>query len=186
MADSNLPDPGPAEAAADAITQVSLNTSLLFALLSISVPVLGLVFAGLRLHRQRILALEHNLDIQQRLNELALANDKNLKAAFCSVRDDGEYDEDGAREVFFHYLRLNRIYRAWVLWQNWVLRSEDFLQIIDSYAGTLKKAAPMFDSLRHRGYPPAFIAELTRAVDKAEAPPLIDLKQIGQSYRKNG
>ena len=183
MADNAIPLTSPPDAvlAPPAVINADLSSDPFITALPIIVGLIGIVFAYLRLRQQRILALEGNLAVQQHLNELALASSENLKAAFMSVRDDGEYDEEGAREVFFHYLRLNRIYRAWILWQNWVLRREDYHQIVECYAGTLKKAAPLFDHLRHRGYPPKFIAELKRIVDRAETPPLIDLKKISQS-----
>lgn len=135
----------------------------------------AIFFACLQLYQQRIFALERNIDILQRLNETALSSPENLKAAFTSVRDDGQYRPEEAREVYFHFLRLNRLYRAWLLRKAWALRRRDYDLVMDNYAGMLKKAEPMLGELRHRGYPEAFIADLKTAVANASLPPLIVL-----------
>ncbi|MEE3072456.1 MAG: hypothetical protein VX378_15265, partial [Pseudomonadota bacterium] len=111
-----------------------------------------------------------------RLNELALANDENLKAALSSVKDIGEFDPVAARELFFHWHRINRMYRAWFLWKKWVIRKKDYENIVKNYATTLRlKAGPQLATLGQRGYENDFIIDLMAAIKNAKDPDAIDV-----------
>ncbi|MEL7106097.1 MAG: hypothetical protein AAGM21_09255 [Pseudomonadota bacterium] len=134
---------------------------------SLVLPAIALVFVFLQFRQQRILALEQNLDILQRLNEIALESPENLKAAVTSVAPDAAYDEEESRKIFFHYLRINRLYRAWILRRNFVLRDRDYRDIMDNYAGTLRGILPYWDSLQKRGYSEKFFKDLRKEVEKA-------------------
>lgn len=164
-----------AQAVSTQVQQSYLSNDALMVLVTLLAAGITAFFAWQRHRQERIFALERNLDIQQRLNEIALSSEENLKAAFTSVRDDGVYDQEKAREVFFHFMRLNRMYRAWVLWKNRVLKKEDYELIVGNYARTLVKAEPLLNDLRYRGYDENFVRDLKVFMAGKDAPPLIPL-----------
>ena len=122
--------------------------------------------------QQRLSMIENNLDVLQRLNEVALSSPENLEAAFTSVnRTDeksGQYNEKAARKVFFHYLRINRMYRAWLLKKNGLMEDDEYNLIVDNYAGTLKRAQTQMKLLSKRGYDDSFIEEITELIKAAD------------------
>ncbi len=130
--------------------------------------------------QQRISMIENNLDVLQRLNETALSSEENLEAAFTSVNKSdeatGAYNARAARQVFFHYLRINRMYRAWLLKKNDLMTIEEYNLIVKNYAGTLKRALPQMTLLSKRGYDNEFIEEIIKIVDESEVAPQIILK----------
>lgn len=122
--------------------------------------------------QQRILMIENNLDVLQRLNEIALSSPENLEAAFTSVNRTNDstvkYNEKAARKVFFHYLRINRMYRAWLLKDNELMKQEEYDLIVNNYAGTLKRAQTQMKLLSKRGYDDRFIEEIDALITDAD------------------
>lgn len=154
----------------------------------------AIFFGWIAIRQQRMQVIEGNIDVLQRLNETALSNSQNLEAAFTSVishedaaRKEGLYqgettfekeiiwDEEEAREIFFHFLRINRMYRAWLYHDGGIMSSIQYLQIVGNYAGTLKRAAKEYhlDRLAERGYDPRFITELERRIREANEPKVL-------------
>lgn len=124
--------------------------------------------------KDRMAALEQNFEVLQQFNELALQSDDNLIAAMKSVVPDDELTAERARIVFFHYLRMNRMLRAYEFGRVGALRNSDVERIIDSYAPALKEAAADFHVLRQRGYPEDFIDFVSKRIEKFERAPRLD------------
>lgn len=120
--------------------------------------------------KDRIAAMEQNFDVLQRLNETALQNDKNLMSAIRSATPDDEVKPEEARRIFFHYLRINRLMRAYEYGRIGVLKQEDVDRIFQSYAATLCTALPLLDGLAERRYPSDFIDDLRKEIALAEPP----------------
>jgi len=121
--------------------------------------------------KDRINVLEQNYDVLQRLNEAALLNDENLRAAVLSVRPDDRINLDDARIIFFQYLRINRLYRAYEFFRLKVIDDDELDRIWDSYVSTLVNSEAVIQGLSARGYPKDFVAELLKRVRAAQAPP---------------
>lgn len=128
---------------------------------------------------QRLSAFEQNFDVLQRLNQLALSSEKNVIAAVKSVRTEDDIGADEARIVFFHFLRINRMLRAWKYRNEGVISNIEYQEIIENYAGTLKEAkeeqsGKLIDALKQRGYPRQFMIDLSQAIDSSDYPTRFD------------
>ena len=73
--------------------------------------------------------------------------------------------------VFFHYLRLNRMFRLYEYERLNFINEDEFRRIFDSYKGTLIDALPLLDKLAQRGYPKDFVVFLRENVNEEDRAP---------------
>lgn len=101
--------------------------------------IIGALFSGfvaLIVHlysrrQNRAAILEQSFNALQRINEAALRSDENLIAAINSVRGDETVDVGQARIYYFHYMRINRLFRAYEYWNNGLISKKTAMRIID-------------------------------------------------------
>ena len=156
----------------ESTNQIGLSAQFIFQLLpTIVIATISVIVYFKNKRKDQITALERNFDVLQRLNETALESKQNLEAAVKSVHADDTVEAPQARIIFFHYLRINRLHRAWEYQQIGVLKKSDMDRIFENYAGTLKSAQFVIGELCERGYPKDFVRDLKDAVEKAKKPP---------------
>ena len=125
----------------------------LFALATIVIATLVFLYTR---RKDKISILESSFEYLQRINEKALESDANLIAAFKTVSSKEEISVDNARLVYFHFMRINRIFRVYEYMRKGFLGRKEALRVIDSYLPLIKEAEPLLPQLTKRGYPPDF------------------------------
>lgn len=123
--------------------------------------------------RRRFDILEQSFDVLQRVNEKALESDDNLCAAILSGNPGDKTSVEEARIVYFHYMRINRMFRAYEYMKGGYLSEADADRIIKPHLGTLKPVMPKLRAILARGYPPDFIEYLLGRVSSAALLPVI-------------
>ena len=118
--------------------------------------------------------IEQNFDVLQRLNEAALQSGTHARAAMQSVNPDENLPEHDALVVFFHYHRLNRVFRIFEYKRHGFIEEEEFWRVFVAYRGTLLEALKIIDRLKKRGYPEDFIDFLKKNVKEEHRAPKID------------
>lgn len=122
--------------------------------------------------------LEQSFDVLQRINEKALESNSNVIAAMKSGNPEESTDAADALIVYFHYMRINRMFRAYEYWKGNFITTEQRDRIIVPHLGTLKPILEQLPIIMQRGYPKDFIEFLVTEVKKAKVPDLINLESI--------
>lgn len=117
--------------------------------------------------------LEQSFDLMQRLNEVALSSDDNLIAAIKSGNPLDNTGVEAGREIYFHYMRINRLVRAYEYHRGGFLSLEQRDRIIDNHISTLRPILANLDAILARGYPDDFKRFLREELKNAEAIPVI-------------
>lgn len=123
--------------------------------------------------RARFDIMEQSFDALQRINEKALDSDLNLLAAIQSGNPLDRTGEDEARLIYFYYMRINRVFRAYEYRRGKFINQRQADRIMQPAIGTLKGALPKIDAILSRGYPEDFIVWLKKRIENADAPKLI-------------
>lgn len=131
-------------------------------------PVFLGVIALLYQHRQkRFEILEQSFDVMQRVNELVVSSDENVVAGLPSIQGD-EIDKFAARRMYFTYMRINRIFRAYEYRRGFFLSRKERDRIVDSYIGSLAGNPLLNEEFLERGYPPDFRKFLLKRLETAK------------------
>lgn len=117
--------------------------------------------------------LEQSFDVLQRINEKALESSENSLAAVRSCNPDDKTTAEQARIIYFHYMRINRIFRAYEYVRGGYLSQELGDRIIEPHLGTLVSVLPILPSIMERGYPPDFREYLIGRVKQTRISSLI-------------
>jgi len=125
----------------------------------------GVFFWGLR--QRQFDFLEQSFDLLQRINEKALENDKNAIAAIKSGNPNDNTKAEEARIIYFHYMRINRMFRAYEYRRGWFITTKQRDRIINPHLGTLKPVLEKLPAILDRGYPPDFRDFLIKRVSNA-------------------
>jgi hypothetical protein len=112
--------------------------------------------------------LEQSFDALQRINEKALESDENVLAAIRSANPADETSAEEGRHIYFHYMRINRIFRAYEFMRGGFLGPSDAERIIGPQLGTLVSIVPQLPPILERGYPADFRDYLLQRVSAAE------------------
>lgn len=110
--------------------------------------------------------IEQSFDVLQRVNEKALSSDENLMAAVRSLAPDDALAIDKAREIYFHFMRLNRVYRVWEYRRRRLIRKSEAQAFYAATLPTLYHAQFLLDRICERGYPTDFQKFLQRELRK--------------------
>ena len=138
------------------ITAVSTTVAAVF--------VVGVFFYNRRQHRFDF--IERSFDVLQRVNEKALESPENALAAIRSATPNDETDEDEAMLIYFHYMRINRIFRAYEYWNGGFITEEQRDRISSSQIKMLVPIKDKLERMLERGYPPDFHEWLLPLVKK--------------------
>ena len=95
------------------IVHVDVFMTSVAALMSVISAMIVLVIYFRSKRQFRVEFLENSFDLLLRLNEKALESDKNLAAVLKSINRADETGIEEARILYFHYMRINRTYRAY-------------------------------------------------------------------------
>lgn len=125
--------------------------------------------------RARFNIMEQSFDALQRINEKALESDLNLLAAIQSANPMDKTPVDEARIIYFHYMRINRIFKAYEYRRGRFISQRQANRIMQPHFGALKGAMPKFDAIMARGYPEDFTVWLKKKIEKSEAPSLLSI-----------
>lgn len=123
--------------------------------------------------RRRFEILEQSFDVLQRLNEKALETDSNLRAAILSGHPEDQTPIDEARIIYFHYMRINRMFRAYEYLRGGYITRFEADRIMAPHLGTLKPIAQKLPAILARGYPEDFAKYLIKRVEEAKNLPVI-------------
>lgn len=129
---------------------------------------------------------EQSFDALQEINAVALSSEENLRAAIASVGGGEEYyDDSKARIFYFHYMRINRLYRAYEYrkahkWNFFARRSAD--RIISSHITSIKRAEPFLTTLMERGYPEDFRVFLKERLAKSNLASFISSTDLSSAH----
>lgn len=118
--------------------------------------------------------LEQSFDVLQRLNEKALERDELTEAAILSGNPDDKTSREEARIIYFHYMRINRMFRAYEYYRGWFITKNQRDRIIAPHLGTLVPILPKLPAILERGYPEDFREFLVRKVESASVPSVIN------------
>ena len=149
------------------------NTVILETIESIAnilLPILGLIVAVLAAQwnrrKDKLTVIEQSFAELQSFNELALSDKKSLEAAILSANPDDEFNEEKARIVYVHFLRINRMFRSWMYYQYKILNETQAREIILGHARTLKSISESkLRKMMQRGYPDEFTNYLVEIVN---------------------
>ena len=128
------------------ITSVSTAVTAFF--------VIGIFFYSRR--QQQFDILEQSFDVLQRVNEKALESPENIMAAILSANPSEETTEEEARVIYFHYMRINRVFRAYEYWRGGFITEEQRDRISEPQIRTLVSAVEKLPAILERGYPDDF------------------------------
>lgn len=156
------------------LTLVSVVPSVIIATVAVTVFFYNRKKDAQQKRLQLFQIIEQNFDVLQRLNEAALKSGQHARAAMQSVNRDENPPEQDAMIVFFHYLRLNRMFRLYEYRRHKFIDEFEFRRVFDSYKGTLLDAVPLLDELAPRGYPSDFIEFLKQNVAEEHRAPKLE------------
>ncbi len=144
---------------------------------SVWVPLFSVIFAVWSYYKyykkNRFDIMEKSFDALQRINEQALESDKNLLAAIQSGNPLDKTTKDEARIIYFWYMRINRIFRAYEYRRGRFISQNQADRIMYPAIGTLKSAMPKINAILERGYPEDFTEWLVVEIEESKAPELI-------------
>ncbi|MEL7026005.1 MAG: hypothetical protein AAGO57_02080 [Pseudomonadota bacterium] len=131
--------------------------------------VIGIFFYNRR--QQQFDILEQSFDVLQRVNEKALESSDNVLAAVRSANPDDTTGEEEARIIYFHYMRINRIFRAYEYCSGGFITEEQRDRISEPQIRTLVSVVDKLPAILERGYPDDFhdfLIPLVRAAQPAK------------------
>lgn len=117
--------------------------------------------------------LEQSFDVMQRINEVALSSKENLNAAIKSGNPLDKTDEKAARELYFHYMRINRLVRAYEYHQGGFLSVEHRDLIVKNHISALLPIRENLDTILARGYSDGFKEFLRDELKTAKPLPVV-------------
>ena len=123
--------------------------------------------------QQRFLILEQSFDVLQRINEKALESDLNACAAVQSANPQDKMSAPDARILYFHYMRINRIFRVFEYYQGGFILWPEAERIITPQVKTLVSVKNKLPFILERGYPPEFATFLMQRVELSSLPSII-------------
>ncbi|MBL4784616.1 MAG: hypothetical protein JKY49_04225 [Cohaesibacteraceae bacterium] len=127
--------------------------------------------------------LEKSFDVLQRLNEKALSSSANLEAVVKSGNITDKTKAGEARILYFHYMRINRTYRAYEYWRGGYISKEVRDRISDPYWGSYryllekplgKSDKSKLERMLERGYPKDFAEWFIPHVESSKELPVIN------------
>lgn len=124
--------------------------------------------------QRRFQILEDSFDVLQRINEAALASEANALAAIRSANPADQATPEEARIIYFHYMRINRIFRAYEYWRGGFLSEKERERVIAPQLRTLVSIQESLPAIVERGYPDDFLDFLIPAVRSASESRPID------------
>lgn len=131
----------------DIITSISTAVAAFF--------VIGIFFYSRR--QQQFDILEQSFDVLQRLNEKALESPENVLAAIQSANPDDKTGVKEGKRIYFHYMRVNRVFRAYEYCRGKYITEEQRDRIANPQIRTLVSVADKLPAILERGYPNDFI-----------------------------
>ncbi len=134
--------------------------------------VIGIFFYNRR--QQQFDILEQSFDVLQRVNEKALESRSNVLAAIRSANPDDKTDADEAMFVYFHYMRINRVFRAYEYCRGGFITEEQRDRISEPQIRTLVSVVDKLPAILERGYPDDFHDFLIPRVRAARPAKLIN------------
>lgn len=129
---------------------------------------LGVVALLYQFRQKKFEILEQSFDVMQRVNELVVSSDENVRAGLPVVNGD-EIDQLSARRMYFTYMRINRIFRAYEYSRGFFLTRRERDRIVDSYIGSLVDNPMITEEFLERGYPRDFREFLLERIKKHQA-----------------
>ena len=121
--------------------------------------------------------LQQSIDVLQRINEKALESDENVLAAIKSANPEDCTSIDEARRIYFHYMRINRIYRTYEFLQAGYITKKLAEKVFQPYIPTLKSIEDKLPNIMHRGYPHDFKDWLVKKVKESNISPPINQEE---------
>ena len=113
--------------------------------------------------------MEEMGDSLQRINEKALESKANL---FAAIKSDNTKlpttKEEDARILYFHYMRLNRIFRAYEYKRGKFITNNQLNKIIQPHRAILSDALKSLGPIAYRKYDKKFIKFLLAEIDKPD------------------
>ena len=135
--------------------------------------VVGIFFYNRR--QQQFDILEQSFDILQRVNEKALESPENVLAAIRSASPNDKTEVEEAMRIYFHYMRINRVFRAYEYCRGGFITEEQRNRISEPQIRTLISVADKLPAMLERGYPDDFHDFLIPRVRNAKPVKLINL-----------
>ncbi len=97
--------------------------------------------------------LEQSFDVLQRINEKALESPEHSLAAVLSGNPNDKTTKEDAFIVYFHYMRINRIFRAFEYCNGGFITKEQRDRICSPAIPTLVPILDKLPAILERGYP---------------------------------
>ena len=121
-------------------------------------------------HQKRFEIMEQSFDVLQRLNEKALESDENVLAAIRSAQPGDKIGADEARIIYFHYMRINRVYRAYEYHLGGFITKKQRDRIALPQIRTFVSIAEKIPAMIQRGYPSDFLDYLAPEIERMSVP----------------
>ena len=118
--------------------------------------------------------MEQSFDVLQRINEKALENDQNVLAAVLSANPGDKMTADEARIIYFHYMRINRIFRAYEYHLGGFISSRQRDRIARPQIRTLVSVKDQLPEIIQRGYPEDYLEYLMTELGTVKLPDKIN------------